>query len=277
MGWSFDNIPKYIINLDRRRDRWSTFQMASGFSSLKNVRRWSGTDGKLINLDTDNRVSLFTKYNIIRGLRRSHMELNTKGGVGCYISHVEVWKDFLEKGEGEVGMILEDDALMDVGTVQKILHYVNNSEVIQNTDLWDFCILAPHGGNIKHGPMYPGDDTCIRLMEFTGLTGYLFTKKGIRKILPNVYPIQGHVDWFMAICAQLQIIDVCTPPKALIRVRYSPTDIQKMNTCDVCDVKTDFQKESSIIPLWRLRTYQFEELVLILGLIFMGAGVAKKF
>jgi GR25 family glycosyltransferase involved in LPS biosynthesis len=276
MTWTFDDIPKYVINLDRRRDRWMSFQQSSGFESLTNLRRWSGTDGKTIDLDKENRVSLFTKYNIIRSTRRSHMELNTKGGVGCYISHVEVWKNFLEKGETEVGLVLEDDALMDEATVQKIKLFTKSSDIIQNTDLWDFCILAPHAGNVKHGSMYVGDDSCMRLMEFTGLTGYLITKKGIRKILQHVYPIQGHVDWFISICAQLQIVDICTPPKSLIRIRYSPTDIQKYNTCEICDIKTDFKKDSAIIPLWRLRTYQFEEIVLVLGLIFIGAGYAKK-
>lgn len=276
MTWSFDNCPKYVINLDRRRDRWMNFQNETGFRDLNNLRRWSGTDGKLINLDTDNRVSLFTKYNIIRSVRRSHMELNTKGGVGCYISHVEVWKDFLEKGEGDVAIIFEDDALVDKMSIERFKHFITTSEVMQNTDLWDFCIFAPHGGNKKHGPMYPNDEMCMRLMEFTGLTAYAITKKGIRKLLPQIYPIQGHVDWFISICAQLQIVDVCTPPRPLVRVRYSPTDIQKYNSCDICDVKSDFQKDSAIIPLWRLRTYQFEEIVLILGLIFMGAGYAKK-
>jgi GR25 family glycosyltransferase involved in LPS biosynthesis len=275
MTWSFDDIPKYVINLDRRRDRWMSFQNSSGFTQLSNLRRWSGTDGKVINMDQENRVSLFTKYNIVRSTRRSHMELNTKGGVGCYISHVDVWKDFLEKGDTEVGMILEDDALMDIPTIEKIKLFTK-SDILQNTDLWDFCILAPHSGNIKHGAMYPGDETCMRLMEFTGLTGYLFTKKGIRKILPHIYPIQGHIDWFISICAQLQLVDICTPAKSLIRVRYSPTDIQKYNNCDICDIKTDFQKDSTLISLWRLRTYQFEEIVLILGLVFIGAGYAKK-
>ena len=194
MTWSFDDIPKYVINLDRRRDRWMSFQNSSGFTQLSNLRRWSGTDGKVINMDQENRVSLFTKYNIVRSTRRSHMELNTKGGVGCYISHVDVWKDFLEKGDTEVGMILEDDALMDIPTIEKIKLFTK-SDILQNTDLWDFCILAPHSGNIKHGAMYPGDETCMRLMEFTGLTGYLFTKKGIRKILPHRSTILHEKSW----------------------------------------------------------------------------------
>jgi len=276
MPWSFDNIPKYVINLDRRSDRWGSFQQASGFDQLNNLRRWSGTDGKLLNVDNDSRVSILTRYNILRSKRRSHMELNTKGGVGCYISHVEVWKHFLEKGKSEVGMIIEDDAVIDLSTIKKIKYFIKESKVMNNNDLWDFCILAPHINNKKHGPMYPGDDMCLRLMEFTGLTGYLFTKKGIRKILPHVYPIQVHVDWFLSISSQLQMIDICTPPNVLIRIRPSRTDIQKYNDCELCDIDSDFSKGNEMVSRMRLRTYQVEEIVLILGLIFLTSVYVKN-
>ena len=276
MPWSFDECPKYVINLDRRRDRWASFQNSSGFENLNNLRRWSGTDGKLVNLDTDNRISLFTRYNIIREKRRSHMELNTKGGIGCYISHVEVWKDFLEKSNSEVGIIFEDDALVDISAIKRINDFIEKSDAIKDSELWDFCILAPHSGSKKHGSMYPGDNVCLRMMEFSGLTAYMITKKGIRKIMPHVYPIQGHVDWFMSICGQLQILDLVTPPNPLVRVRLSPTDIQKYQSCEICDIDTDFQKTSTLLPLWRLRMLQFEEIVVIVGCVYAGIIYFKK-
>jgi len=276
MPWNFDEIPKYVINLDRRRDRWASFQSASGIESLNNIHRWSGTDGKIINLDTDNRVSLFTKYNIIREKRRSHMELNTKGGVGCYISHIEVWKDFLEKSKSEVGIIFEDDAVVDISALNRIKDFIEKSDAIKEPELWDFCILAPHKGSKKHGSMYAGDTTCMRMMEFTGLTAYMITKKGIRKIMPHVYPIQGHVDWFISICGQLQLIDIATPPAPLLRIRFSPTDIQKYQSCEICDIDTDFQKSSTFLPLWRMRMFQFEEAVIAIGFLYAGALYLKR-
>lgn len=276
MPWSFDNIPKYVINLDRRSDRWNTFQQASGIDQINNLRRWSGTDGKLLNIDADTRVSLFTKYNIVRSTRRSHMELNTKGGVGCYISHTEVWKHFLEKGNSEVGMIIEDDAVMDSAAVHRIKTFIASSDVIKNNELWDFCILAPHLKNKKHGPMYPGDETCLRLMEFSGLTGYLFTKRGVRKALPHIFPIQVHLDWFLSICTQLQMLDICTPTNSLIRIRPSRTDIQKYNDCDLCDIEPDYKKDSTLITKWRLKRYEVEEILLLLGALFLVAAYVRK-
>ena len=142
--------------------------------------------------------------------------------------------------------------------------------------MWDFCILGPYDGNKKHDALYPDDPSCIRLVEFNGMIGYLINKKGIRKILPLVYPVQGHIDWFISICAQLQYIDLCCPVYSLLTYRLSRTDIHKVSTCEICDIESDFQKESEIVSRWRLRTLQVEELMLImLGIYFVKTIITK--
>jgi GR25 family glycosyltransferase involved in LPS biosynthesis len=276
MSWNFDSIPKYVINLDRRRDRWNEFQNCSGVENLENIRRWSAVDGKLIDLQTDTRVSMFTKYNIIRGQRRSHMELNSKGGIGCYLSHVEVWKDFLQKSSSEVGIVFEDDTNLTIESVKNIKDFINTSEVVQNSSLWDFCVISMFYGFKNAGPMYPGDNKCLRLMEFTGFHGYLITKKGIRKILPLLFPIQGHIDWFLSICSQLQYIDLACSSNTLVFQRLSPTDIQKTSTCKICDLEPNFDKDQSIIPKWRLRSFQFEEILVVLASLYLIGSLVNK-
>ena len=277
MSWDFDTIPKYVINLDRRRDRWNDFQKSSGIDLLTNLRRWSAIDGKLIDIQTDTKVSMFTKYNVIRGERRSHMELSSKGGIGCYYSHVEAWKDFLQKSQTEVGLILEDDANITIDAIRKIKKFIESSEVVQDPSLWDFCILSMFSGFKNSGNMYPSDTQCFRLMEFAGFHAYLITKKGVRKILPLLFPIQGHIDWFLSICSQLQYIDLACSPEALIQQRRSPTDIQSSVQCKICDLDSNFQKDSTIIPKWRLRAFQFEEILVVLtSLYIVGSFINKK-
>jgi len=268
MSWDFDSIPKYVINLDKRKDRWASFNKGSGVPMLTNLERWSATDGKTINIDTDNRVSLFTKYNIVRGIRRSHMELNSKGGVGCYISHVEVWKHFLEKSNSDVALVFEDDIYLDDGAVNRMKDFTDKSVVIKNSNMWDFCILSPYFGNKKHEPIHPDDPYCIKMVEFTGLTAYLINKKGVKKILPNIYPIQGHIDWVISICAQLQYIELCAPPKSLIRIRPSKTDIHLDKKCEICDVSSDFDKNSFILSKWRTVQLHIEEIILVCAGIY---------
>ena len=276
MSWDFDSIPKYVINLDRRKDRWMTFTSSPGVPMLKNLQRWSGTDGNTINIDSDNRVSLFTKYNIVRGVRRSHMELNSKGGVGCYISHVEVWKDFLEKSNSEVGLVFEDDVYLDEAAVSRIKDYIDKSPVLKDSSMWDFCVLSPYYGNKKHEPLHKDDIYTIKLIEFNGLTGYFINKKGVKKIIPMVYPIQGHVDWFLSICAQLQYITLCSPPKSILRIRLSKTDIQETKACEICDLPSDFEKNSYVLSKWRTAQLHIEEIVLIsLGIYFILSSLKK--
>ena len=204
------------------------------------------------------------------------MELNSKGGVGCYYSHVAVWKDFLEKSNSNVGLVFEDDAIVDTYTIAGIKNFINSSAVIQNSEMWDFCVLGPYNGAKKHEPLYPDDTSCIRLMEFQGLTGYLINKKGIKKIMPMAFPVQGHIDWFLSICAQLQYIDLCCPNNSLVRVRLSRTDIHKTNKCEICDVENDFTKDNELVTRSRLRIFQFEELLLILSTFYIASTFIKK-
>lgn len=275
MSWDFNSIPKYLINLDRRRDRLQQFQSQPGVADFSNLRRWPAVDGSKLNIIDDKRVSVFTKSNILKGKRRSHSELSTKGGVGCYFSHVAVWQDFMNSSS-EVALVLEDDVQIDINAGERIAQFIANSAVIKNTELWDFCILSPHGWSKKGGPILMDDPLCVELKEFTSLAGYLINKNGVRKIMPHVFPVEGHVDWFLTISKQVGIINLCTPYRRLLGYNLSKTDIQVTNDCDVCDVKTDYKKTSVLVPRWRLSTYRLEELVLTIGLIGVLFSFTQK-
>ena len=266
--WSFDSIPKYVINLDRRRDRWQQFQSEPGVSEFTNIRRFSGVDGGRLNIDDDKRVALFTKNNIAKGERRSHAELNTKGGVGCYLSHVGVWQDFLNSSS-EVALVFEDDVKLEKGTAKRIQNWLSASAVMQNTDMWDFCILSPSGRAIREGLVSPDDPTVFNLKQFTCMVCYLITKRGVRNIMPHVFPIEGHVDWFLSIAGQMNIIKLCCPMVRLVGYHSSPTDIHMASGCAICNVKTDFEKTSTILSNWRVNTYRFEEALLAIGFVGM--------
>lgn len=268
MSWSIDSIPKYVINLDRRSDRWERFQSYPGAASLTNLRRWSAVDGNKLDIETDTRISLFTKYNIITANRRSHYELNSKGGAACYMSHVEVWKDFLENNTSEVALIFEDDAIIDAGSLHKINVFFKESITFKNAKLWDFCICSPFGTKILDGNMYPDDKLCKRLLQFMGLSAYFITRQGIEKIMPIVYPIQGHVDWFVSFAATMKIIDVCIPPTNIFKREYAGTDIQKPTGCTICNIQKN-DTDGGFVSNWRLIGFHIEE-ALLFGIILYG-------
>ena len=277
MSWDLDTIPKFLINLDKRQDRLKKFMNGTGVKDLTMLKRISAVDGTTINIDTDNRVSIFTRYTITTNERRSHMELNTKGGVGCYISHVEIWRNFLEHYDSEVGLVLEDDLVFNEKNVKDIRSYIDNSPILQNTDMWDFCILGAYYGTKYHESVYPDDNNCMTIMKFEGMTAYLINKKGIKKILDKVYPIQGHIDGFLSICAQLGYINICGPEIPLIMppIVFNNSDIQLKN-CKICNIKSDFQKDHTIVSNLRMNIYIIEELILFGIIIYMLSKMKTK-
>ena len=56
-------------------------------------------------------------------IRDYHYEINTMGAIGCYLSHIEVWKKIKEDKNCNYGMIFEDDVIVKHNLKQKILEH----------------------------------------------------------------------------------------------------------------------------------------------------------
>lgn len=82
---NFDDLPKYVINLSKRTDRWQEFTRDAQILGLTNYKRFNG----------------YEVDKAPEGWRR--------GKYGCYLSHSALWKVCLDLGEPIV--IFEDDAI----------------------------------------------------------------------------------------------------------------------------------------------------------------------
>jgi GR25 family glycosyltransferase involved in LPS biosynthesis len=109
MAWNLDQIPIVCLNLDRRVDRWERVQASPGFAEFPRIERWSGTDGKTLDITNDPRVSIIVKYNVANKTRRAHEYINTPGAVGCYLSHASVYEWMSKQNNADVVLIFEDD------------------------------------------------------------------------------------------------------------------------------------------------------------------------
>ena len=140
------DIHVYCINLKHRTDRWARFSSQPELATLKGeyeVERFEGINGAAIDVKKDERISLRTKRNIKEHIRRDHEELNTAGGVGCYLSHTAVWKRFLEREE-DYAMILEDDADVYEGFTRDLHRAMKDTTLLpQVPDVWFFNIPTP--------------------------------------------------------------------------------------------------------------------------------------
>lgn len=113
----FDRI--YVINLDRRQDRYDSFKKEMAKYGIENIERFSAIDGATLNKTT----SLLP------------------GEIGVLLSHFEIIKKCKEEGLKNV-LILEDDVYFS-NEILKLSEYMS----LVPTD-WDFIYF---GGNHVYG------------------------------------------------------------------------------------------------------------------------------
>lgn len=105
-------IKKYVINLKRREDRLKKFM---DICPYKDVIPFYAFDGKFI--DTNEKGMDFLEiFN-----KTQHKLMH--GEVGCYISHLLLWRMLVESND-ELMMIFEDDAIFN----EKFLLYMSEIE-----------------------------------------------------------------------------------------------------------------------------------------------------
>ena len=115
-----------------------------------------------------------------------------RGEIGCYLSHIKVWKEFL-KSNDKYALILEDDAVFIDNfkdKLKKLLKEINFP--------FDMIYL---NDNCEH---HFGDD-CLHGIKKTenifkpgtvgyGLYGYLLSREGAKKLIEIALPIEIPID-----------------------------------------------------------------------------------
>jgi GR25 family glycosyltransferase involved in LPS biosynthesis len=233
----------YCINLKERPDRWERFVKQPGVSRLAKAypfERFEGINGKRIDVKNDSRVSLRTKRNILYQKRRDHEDLDTPGGVGCYLSHYTCWKKFLDTDKEKV-LILEDDAEIPEDFVEMLSAAMEdlNQEDIKRPDIW--TLARPFGPTLTKA-FELGSPTYSKNWSYdvvAPLTGYILTREGAKVLIDNAFPIDGHVDHFMRRCSQMGMV-VLAGHKHIqlkqVRLGKKDSDIQQKPSCEVCNI-----------------------------------------
>ena len=142
-------------------------------SDLKGIQfnRFNGIDGTKLDIDkfvtekAANEIQVATDS----GFRTKHYQL-TKGGVGCYLSHLNLYKQ-IATGDKPYGIIFEDDAVVATDVLEKLN---KNLESIPSN--WDivllgcFCIVCDKYSNYYN------------IERFFNLHGYVIKKDSAKYI-----------------------------------------------------------------------------------------------
>ena len=231
------DLPVYVINLDRRTDRWRQFQDLSGVRAFKHIKRWSATDGKTLDLSGDSRISLHTRYNIGRNMRRSHHEINTAGAIGASFSHYRVWRDLLD-GSAPGCIVFEDDVYLD----PEILGRMRTA--FSHAPACDMFLFGNHAWNYKD-TAYEDAGPYRKVLEFNGAHAYYVSRAFAEVLCAHFFPIEQHVEFYIYLTAAAH--DRLIVRHKALRVSYlsevagdmdSDTFVS-MKTCPLCSVPDD--------------------------------------
>ena len=254
-------------------DRWKRFQDQSGIDRLP-LKRFLGVDGTALDISTDKRVSTFTKRNIVTKSRRSHEELDTAGGVGCALSHIAVWQ-WLADSEHEMILVLEDDAIVPPDFVDRANQCIQQSMVLQDPKKWDMWLL---GGIWDDLSAIPGETAVLRVGSYVLFHAYVITKRMAKKLLQDIYPIEGHIDVWVSVHSFLNNLRIVGCQDLMLKQNNKvKTDIQPDKGCKICSVPTDYDKQYQMVskPEWHgTRAMAAISVVLVATLVYQH--IARK-
>lgn len=244
----------YCINLKERPDRWQRFSSQAGLQLLIQdypFERFEGVNGKFLDIKQDNRVSLRTKRNILYQKRRDHEDLDTAGGVGCYLSHYGCWQKFLES-RAEYCLIFEDDAEVPLDFKGRLEAAMNDieQEDVKRPEIW--ILSRPWGPKMRKVlELNEIQYTHNWAYDVTGpLTGYIISRNAAKILCENALPIDGHVDHFMHRCAQMGLLTISHNKNIILKqvgVKTKDSDIQQKPNCEICDLPNAPRKRGYII------------------------------
>ena len=176
-------IPVFVVSLQRAAERRK--RMLDHLSMLGvSARLIDAVDGKL--LPEEDRRSLVAPG----------VEIHA-GAIGCYLSHLIIYRAMVEEGI-PVALVLEDDARLN-GAFKRIL------DAGVQSDEFDYCFLDSDDHNDRCSVFYDRDDsvpiaTGVRahLLSAGPQTthAYMITLEAARKRLEAAFPISKAIDLY---------------------------------------------------------------------------------
>lgn len=173
-----------VVTLDRRADRWIQSQTHLAASGIDDPLRVSAVDGSL--LTKADLETLLADPAAVDVPLDEYLQM-TRPAVGCFLSHLSIWRGFLESGAPHV-LIIEDDARpsYDFSPARA------RATLASMPDDTDILLL---GGTIMDGLAEPTTDpSFLRTYYYNGTYAYLLTRKGCLALLPRLLPLRTHID-----------------------------------------------------------------------------------
>jgi collagen beta-1,O-galactosyltransferase len=151
-----------------------------------------------------------------KGFRTRHYQMS-RGGIGCFLSHYELYKKLLQVNK-TMFFIFEDDIKFPKRTRQQLQVAIQNAP--KDWDILLFGFSRLHG--YKEGTNY------IKAMGFWGTFAYAIKKEGAIKFIKecDIHKLDAQIDAYLSYLSQRGILNVYAVSDRIISVADEGSDIQ---------------------------------------------------
>ena len=237
-------IPLHVISLRSRRERCYAQHESFLHSKFEQVHEFRAIDHTQIDVCNDSVVHPLVAVNI--GKLNVDHTLNTVGGIGCYLSHVELWRHCAR--ESQPMLILEDDIEMEYyfetlqpyfrdlecvpdGTLASLMHAMRDRRKNANS-----VIMAPLTDSTLWCDHEPRD-------RFTGTMMYYVTPSAAASLLRCALPLFLHVDVYIGIVATSTMLSKRSMPtnRSAVDAASTSGDSNPNRLHDASNPRPDFR------------------------------------
>jgi GR25 family glycosyltransferase involved in LPS biosynthesis len=175
----------YVINMERSADRRA--------SILQQVEQlgfpWErmAVDGSLLSAEEIDRI---VDNDVFRVIQWRPIK---KGELGCFLSHAQVWKTFLQSSY-QYALVFEDDVQFDVKKLREVLFELMQTPV--DWDIVSFEIDNNRGMPLTLRRLKTGDRLVIYLGVALHMGAYLISRKAAASLFSHTFPIKMPSDVF---------------------------------------------------------------------------------
>lgn len=234
-----DQIPAVCISLDRRPDRWASFQESATAAGLI-VDRLSAIDAKTFDAEKHPAVGIVTAHNIRYRTRRGHQEIDRAGAVGCSLSHFAAWER-LRKSVDPALIIFEDDAQIPPDFKERLQELLDQLPV--EWDVINFQKMHVNKGERPACFPWEGGGEWEVCDSVVGAYGYMISQRGAERLLSRAYPIEIHVDAYMGYMARLNKIVIFYHPGLVVSHADTGDSDIKHGTPAILSLPNDMEEQ----------------------------------
>jgi glycosyl transferase family 25 len=247
---SAQGVGSYVINLDRSPNRYIYVKdhiTALGFP----FHRISAVDeSKMTQYEKDKNLDIQTYHSYMASTVESE-----PGTIGCYLSHVKTWQEFLAS-DYQYALIFEDD----VSFKSEILRSVVD-ELVKNDHLWDITTFdIGHRGNPLRIKSLANNDLVVYLGKVLHTGAYIINRQAAINMLSKALPIKMPVDRYFTRVWELDLKFTGIEPK-IVQQTFGENvifhDLRKDSTSKFAKLRQNIiRAQSHVIRfLYNLREY----------------------